>query len=42
MEFSEYVKMQFLGIKIQDEVETESEEYRSKLDWELRILDDFS
>jgi uncharacterized membrane protein YdjX (TVP38/TMEM64 family) len=42
LEFGDYVRMQFWGMNVDDEVEVAEEDYRSKLDWELRILDDFS
>ena len=43
LEFGDYVRMQFLGMNIDDAIETsEGLDYRSKLDWELCILDDFS
>ena len=43
LEFGDYVRMQFLGMNIDDAIETsEGLSYRSKLDWELCILDDFS
>jgi hypothetical protein len=42
MEFGDYFRMQFLGINVNDAVEVEEEDYRSKLEWELLILDDFS
>lgn len=42
LEFGDYVRMQFFGMNVDDAIEVDEEDYRSKLDWELRILDDFS
>ena len=42
LEFVDYVKMQFFGVNVDDDVEVEEEDYRSKLDWAERLLDDFS
>lgn len=42
LEFGDYVRMQFWGMNVDDAIEVNEEEYWSKLDWELRILDDFS
>lgn len=42
LEFGDYVRMQFFGMNVDDDVEIKEQDYRATLDWELRILDDFS
>eukprot|EP00804_Cyclotella_cryptica_P028465 CCRYP_018817-RA/>CCRYP_018817-RA protein AED:0.12 eAED:0.12 QI:536/1/1/1/1/1/3/354/517 len=42
LEFADYLKMQLFGMKVDENVEVGEEDYRSKLDWAERLLDDFS
>ena len=42
LEFGDCMRMQLWGMDVDGAVEVEEEDYRSKLDWELCILDDFS